>query len=206
MRALVSDTAPPAAPATLDPSKTDTFPKGWVVSDRAALSWSDDNQRVFFGMKKQVPTPSTARRPSTDEVADVDVWNTSDERIQSMQMIRAEQDRNFTYRSAFDVAGSRFIKLADETMRDIDIAITGKWAVGRDNRGYVKDYGRPEADVYRVNTATGERTLMFKKLLKPERSGDFADRQGVRLLERQQDQCVRPRHRARRECSAAPRP
>jgi len=171
VRALVSDTAPPATPVTLDPSKADTFPKGWVVSDRAALSWSDDNQRVFFGTKKQVPTPSTARKPSTDEVADVDVWNTTDERIQSMQMTRAEQDRNFTYRSAFDVTGSRFIRLADETMRDIDIAITGKWAVGRDSRGYVKDYGRPEADVYRVNTATGERTLMFKKLLNPNGLG-----------------------------------
>ena len=171
VRGLVSDSAPAAAPVTLDPSKMDTFPKGWVVSDRAALSWSDDNQRVFFGMKKQVATPATTRRPSTDEVADVDVWNTSDERIQSMQMIRVEQDRNFTYRSAFDVAAGRFIRLADETMRDIDIAITGKWAVGRDNRGYVKDYGRPEADVYRVNTATGERTLMFKKLLNPNGLG-----------------------------------
>ena len=92
------------------------------------------------------------------------MWNTSDERIQSMQMIRQDADRNFTYRSAFDVAKGQFIKLADETMRDLDVAITGKWAVGRDTRGYVKDYGRPEADVYRVDTATGERTLMFKKI------------------------------------------
>ena len=28
------------------------FPKGWVVSDRAALEWSDDNKRVFFGIKE----------------------------------------------------------------------------------------------------------------------------------------------------------
>jgi dipeptidyl aminopeptidase/acylaminoacyl peptidase len=163
VRAAVSDSAPMPAPVVLDPAKAPGFPKGWVVSDRAAISWSDDNQRVLFGIKAQVPTPGAARRPSTDEVADVDVWNTSDERIQSMQMVRLETDRNFTFRSAFDVAGSKFIKLADETMRDIDIAITGKWAVGRDARGYVRDYGRPEADVYRVDTTTGERTPMFKK-------------------------------------------
>ena len=171
VRALVSDSAPAAAPVVLDPAKSDAFPKGWVVSDRAALAWSDDNKRVLFGIKKQVPTPSTARKPSTDEVADVDVWNSSDERIQSVQMIRAEADRNFTFRSAFDVAGGKFIKLADETMRDIDIAVTGKWAVGRDTRGYVKDYGRPEADVYRVDTTTGERTLMFKRLTNPNGLG-----------------------------------
>jgi len=168
---LAAPNAPALNPVILDAAKSDTFPKGWVVSDRAALSWSDDNQRVYFGMKKQVPTPAAARRPSTDEVADVDVWNTIDERIQSMQMIRQEQDRNFTFRSGMAVAGGKYIKLADETMRDIDIAIAGKWAVGRDQRGLVKDYGRPEADVYRVDTTTGERTLMFKKLMNPNGLG-----------------------------------
>ena len=94
-----------AAPVVLDPAKAAGFPKGWVVSDRAALEWSDDNKRVFFGAKAQVPAPDTGARKTTDEQANVDIWNTADERIQSVQMIRAEQDRNFTFREAFDVAG-----------------------------------------------------------------------------------------------------
>jgi dipeptidyl aminopeptidase/acylaminoacyl peptidase len=164
--ALVNDpAAPQPTPVVLDAAKAEGFPKNWVVSDRAALSWSDDGTRVYFGIKEQVPAPATARRPSTDEAADVDVWNTADERIQSLQMVRAETDRNFTYRSAFAVASARFIKLADETMRDLDVAVTGKWAVGRDQRGYLKDYGPAEADIYRVDTTTGERTLMFKRLM-----------------------------------------
>ena len=92
----------------------------------------------------------------------MDVWNTADERIQSVQMIRAEADRNFTFREAFDVVADRFVKLADETMRDLEVAQDGRWAVGRDTRGYVHDYKRPAADIYRVNTTTGERTLMVK--------------------------------------------
>jgi esterase/lipase len=150
------------APVTLDPAKAAGFPKGWVVSDRGTLSWSDDKKRVFFGIKQQVPAPDTSRRRSTDEVADVDVWNTGDERIQSMQMIRAEQDRNFTFRQAFDVSAGRFVQLADATMRDLDVAPDGRWAVGRDTRGYISDYKRAAADIYRVNTSTGERTLMLK--------------------------------------------
>jgi dipeptidyl aminopeptidase/acylaminoacyl peptidase len=152
----------PPAPVTLDPAKTAGFPKGWVVSDRATLSWSDDTQRVFFGMKEQVPLPDTTARRGTDEVADVDVWNAADERIQSVQMIRADADRNLTFREAFDVSAAGFVKLADETMRDVDLAQDGRWAVGRDTRGYISDYKRPAADFYRVNTKTGERTLMFK--------------------------------------------
>jgi hypothetical protein len=148
-------------PVVLDPKKADGFPKGWVISDRAPLDWSDDCKRVFFGMKEQVPTPPTERK-TIDEAADVDVWNTGDERVQSLQMARAEQDRNFTYREAFDVTATRFVKLADDTMRDLDVAQDGRWAVGRDTRGYISDYKRPAADIYRVNTTTGERTLMLK--------------------------------------------
>jgi dienelactone hydrolase len=155
-----------ALPAALDPSKASGFPRGFVVSDRAAIDWSGDSRRVFFGIKEQVPAPDTsARRRGTDEVADVDVWNTRDERIQSVQMTRAEADRNFTYRESFDVGAAKFVKLADSTMREVDVSQDGRWAVGRDLRGYISDYKRPAADLYRVNTATGERTLIAKSQL-----------------------------------------
>jgi len=148
-------------PVVFEPAKADGFPKGRVVSDRAALGWSEDDKRVFFGIKEQVTAPDTTRK-STDEAADVDIWNTGDERIQSAQMVRAEQERNFTFRQAFDVSAKRFVKLADETMRELEVAPDGKWAVGRDIRGYIHDDKLPAADIYRVNTSTGERTLIAK--------------------------------------------
>jgi dienelactone hydrolase len=155
----------PVAPVVFDPAKAAGTPKDWVLSDRTALTWSDDNKRVFFGMKEQVPSAETVARRSTDELANVDVWNGLDERIQSQQMIRADADRNFTFREAFDVAATKFVKLADETMRDLDLSQDGRWAVGRDTRGYISDYKPAAADFYRVNTSTGERTLMFKNQL-----------------------------------------
>lgn len=163
VQAALGDAA--AAPVVMDPEKAAGFPQGWVVSDRATLDWSSDNKRVFFGMKEQVPVPDAATSRSTDEQANVDVWNSADERIQSQQMIRAETDRNFTFREAFDVTASKFITLADETMRDLDVAQDGRWAVGRDMRGYIHDYKPAAADIYRVNTSTGERTLMMKNQL-----------------------------------------
>ena len=160
--AALKDGAALPAPVVLEPEKAEGFPKGWVVSDRAALAWSEDDKRVFFGMKEQAPAPDATRK-TTDEAADVDVWNTGDERVQSLQMVRAEQDRNFTFRQAFDVAAKRFIKLADETMRELDIAPDGKWAVGFDARAYIRNEKiLPTADIYRVDTATGERTLLAK--------------------------------------------
>ena len=154
-----------STPTVLDPARAQGFPANWVASDRATLVWSDDGNRVFFGMKEQVPAPAATVRKNPDEVAGVDVWNSLDERIQSVQMIRADQDRNFTFREAFDITGNKFVKLADESLHDLDVAPDGRWAVGRDTRGYVSDYKPASADVYRVNTTTGERTLMFKNLL-----------------------------------------
>jgi dipeptidyl aminopeptidase/acylaminoacyl peptidase len=47
-------------------------------------------------------------------------------------------------------------------MRDLELSPDGRWAVGRDTRAYISDYERARADIYRVNTSTGERTLMLK--------------------------------------------
>jgi dipeptidyl aminopeptidase/acylaminoacyl peptidase len=160
--ALLKDGARAPAPAVLEPAKAAGFPKGWVACDRVGLSWSDDGKRVFFGTKEQVPVPDPTRK-STDEVANVDVWNVNDDRVQSLQMVQAEQDRNFTFRAAFDVAAGKFVRLADETMRELDIAEDGVWAVGLDRRAYLRDETvLPAGDYYRVNTSTGERTLIAK--------------------------------------------
>ena len=139
------------------------FPAGFVVSEKRDLLWSADRKLVFFGIRDQRVAPDTTlRSKGTDEVANVDVWNTRDDRIQSVQMIRAEADRNFTFRSAFDVGGGRFITLADSTMREIELTLDGRWGIGRDDRAYISDYRRPSADLYRVHTATGQRTLMVR--------------------------------------------
>ena len=154
-----------AGPARLDANSTQGFPTGFVISDRASLVWSGDNKRVFLGIIQQGAALDTNRRRSADSVPDVDVWRTQDERIQSVQITRIEADRNFTYREGFDVTSSKYIPLTDSTMRDLELSPEGKWAVGRDTRGFISDYKRPAADIYRVNTMTGERTLMLKAQL-----------------------------------------
>jgi esterase/lipase len=150
-----------ARPAQLD-AKAAGFPAGFMISERAPIAFSDDGKRVFFGMIPQSPAPDTARRRSTDSIADVDIWRTQDDKIQSAQMIQAENDRNRTFRQAFELSSGTFIALADSGMRDLEIAINGPWAVGRDVRAYLSDYKPAMADFYRVDTRTGRRTLMLK--------------------------------------------
>ena len=75
-------------------------------------------------------------------------------------MVRDAADRNFTFRQAFDLAALKFVKLSDDTLKDLDVAPDGRWAVGRDTRGSISDYNLPASYIYRVNTTTVDRTLI----------------------------------------------
>jgi len=139
------------------------FPRGQVLSEKRELSWSADGKLVFLGTREQrAALDTTEKKKSTDELADVDVWSTSDPRIQSVQMARAEADRGFTYRAAFDISNRRFVVLADSSLREVELTLDGRWGIGRDERAYVSDYKRPAADLYRIDTRTGERTLILR--------------------------------------------
>ena len=64
--AALKDGAAAAVAVVLEAAKAEGLPKGWVISDRAPLAWSEDNARVFFGVKEQVAAPKTTTRgPST---------------------------------------------------------------------------------------------------------------------------------------------
>lgn len=162
-------------PAVLDPATTEGFPKGFVVTERATLEWSEDGQQVFLSIMPQTAAPDTARRKSTDSLANVDVWRTQDERIQSQQMIQAETERNRNFRQVFAHPG-RYTTLTDSSMRELELPMSGIWAIGRDARAYISDYKRPAADFYRVNTVTGERIkLLTGQLTGPHVGGISPD-------------------------------
>lgn len=150
-----------AGPVTLDRA-AEGFPDGFVVSERAPLAWSEDAARVFFGILQQTPAPDTGRAPSRDSVADVDVWRTADERVQSVQREQAERDRNFTFRQAFEIAAGRYVTLTDSAMRTVQLSPDGRWGVGYDNRAYLADTAQARADLYRIDPSTGKRALMLE--------------------------------------------
>ncbi len=137
------------------------FPKEMVVSEKAALAWSSDLSKVFFGIKGQEKEPDR-RRDDAPPIANVDIWHWKDERIQAEQMIRANADRNFTFRAVYALSARKFIRLTDDNMRNIDLTQNEAWGIGRDDRAYISDWDESKADYYRINTTTGERTLMFK--------------------------------------------
>ncbi|MFC1554771.1 prolyl oligopeptidase family serine peptidase [candidate division KSB1 bacterium] len=144
-----------------DPKEPHDFPKDMVISEKGSISWTEDLNKLFFAVKEQTKTPPKKKDP--EPVADVDIWHWNDDRIQSVQKAQATRDQNVTYLAVIDLNTKKFIKLTDKKMKSISITRNGKWGVGTDNSKYISDWEERRADYYRVNTSTGERTLMFEE-------------------------------------------
>jgi len=101
-------------------------------------------------------------------VADVDIWHVGDERIQSVQIVRGNRDKNQTYQSVVHVEGSgaRFVQLADKTMETLQRSDDGLTVMGRDDKPYRSDWLPSYTDYYLVDSDTGERTLVLEKQLR----------------------------------------
>ncbi len=151
-----------AKETVFDPSKDASFPKDFVVSEYTAPRWSKDGTRVFFGIKPQEKEVLAADSLK----ANVDVWHYKDVDIQSVQIVRLQQERRSTFPASFSLAKAKFVRLGDDDMRTVQNAPNGKFVVGRFEtpyRGEVQWSGT-KSDIYRVNTETGERTMIAKGL------------------------------------------
>jgi dipeptidyl aminopeptidase/acylaminoacyl peptidase len=142
------------------------FRKEFVVSERANLSFSLDGSHLFLGT---APPPEPEKNPDEEIPADekvlVDLWHWKDDYVQPIQRIRAEQDRNRSYRAVYDLQTKKFVQLADETMENISPSNDGTYAIGADNRKYrtISDYDPGFTDYYLVNTADGSRKALLTK-------------------------------------------
>src|ERR1035441_4388246 len=80
------------------------FRQEFVISDQGTLSFSKDGTRVFFACARPAPPApdkkdEAADAPADDTKAVVDLWSYKDDYIQPIQKVRAERDRNRTFRS-----------------------------------------------------------------------------------------------------------
>ena len=142
------------------------FPKGMVISERANLNFSLDGSHLFLGT---APPPEPEKSPDEEVPADekvlVDLWRWKDDYVQPIQKVRAELDRNKSYRAVYDFETKKFVQLADESMESVAPSNDGRYAIGSDNRKYrvMADYDPGFSDYYLVNTADGSRKPLATK-------------------------------------------
>jgi dipeptidyl aminopeptidase/acylaminoacyl peptidase len=147
------------------------------VSPARTPAWTSDRSAVTFGVREVY----VAADSTDDELADLVIWHGREPRLQSMQQVQANRDRDFTWLAAWHPSSDRVVRLSDEELRDVRVLDGGRWAIGSDQRAYELDgnlSGRRLRDLWAVDVRSGERRQLAKGL----RWGDIPSPDGTRLL------------------------
>lgn len=179
--------------AVADPAKDTAFPKGLKVANSRAPQFSDDRTTVFFAITETGKSSTTATPPvgktkgkgkgkndempqaaappdltakAPTEKPDLVIWHWNDPRLQSEQQKTAASDREISYLSAFHLKEGKFVRLADDKLRNVSVAAKQRYAVGVDAKPYDRSGsldGKRLVDVYAIDVKTGERHLALMK-------------------------------------------
>lgn len=146
-------------------TSTPNFRSGMVISDKGSLAFSLDGSRLFFGIIPAPEPENDEEEASPDDKVVADLWHWKDDYIQPMQKVRAEQERNQSFRAVYHLKEKKFVQLADETMGQVIPSSDGRWAIGLDNREYriLVGYDTDYSNNFLINTIDGSRKPLLKK-------------------------------------------
>jgi len=173
----------PAFRTVFDPKDEKSFPAGMTLATRNP-TWNEDLSAITFGIHEATPKKSKDAAPAEGEAKegatpapraaaapepdkpDLVIWHWKDSRLQSMQQVQENADKNFSYLCSWRPADKKFVRLADASLKQVSLAPYQKFALGIDIRDYELEAnldGRRYQDVYWVDPSTGERHAALKK-------------------------------------------
>jgi dipeptidyl aminopeptidase/acylaminoacyl peptidase len=178
-----------------DPREHKDFPSDMTVSPDRAPAWTEDLGGFVFGIhelkkkdektagkdepKKDDKTGSApgpkgpgpkGSAPTTPDAGkdrpDLVIWHWADERLQSQQQVQAVVDKSFSYLCAYRVQEKRFLRLADDSLRQVSPAPHDRWAIGLATKPYQRMStldGRRYQDVFVVDMHSGAKRKLLTK-------------------------------------------
>ncbi|WP_020569390.1 alpha/beta hydrolase family protein [Neolewinella persica] len=151
----------------------DWMPQGSRISDDRTPEFSDNGDYLFFG--------TTPRRPERDtnlldeEIADVEIWTTDDDRMYTEENLRLRAEEKRTFLAVYRTKANSFLQLGTPD-RPYDYQpndLTGHYVMVYDDRPYSKETmweGGPGArNTTVVDLRTGERKAMLDGQVTPAR-------------------------------------
>jgi dipeptidyl aminopeptidase/acylaminoacyl peptidase len=150
-----------AAATELVSASTRGMPAGMVVSDQAEPRFSRDGHRLFLGT---APPPEPPAAPGAPQARSVDLWHFQDPLMQPMQRVRAQQERNRTYRAVVHLPDKRFVQLATADFPNVPQQDDSAYAVGTSDLPYRKEMSWDTSynDVALVDLKTGQRQAIMQ--------------------------------------------
>jgi len=170
---------------TYDPTGDAKFPAGMRTVSFHKPTWSEDGDTVFLGMAKweeKIVEPKKSEKDASvdsdsknkdkgkakdaEEQPTVDIWNARDAEVMPKQKLNAKNDRQKNILCAWHLQSGQFLPLGKDLEEEIvpfnhqQTAYAANWSAYAMERSI----GRPAADVYFVDLATGTRTKIQDRL------------------------------------------
>jgi dienelactone hydrolase len=184
-----TDVSSPSPTAIVyDPAKDSSFPRGMTITSSRTPYFAEDLSAVFFGIhtpkkadqpdftkEKADPTKGKmaralgkgkAKETDEDDKPDLIIWHGKDDRLQAEQEKSAFMEQSYSYLCAYRVKEKKFLRLADDTLRSVNVAPKQRFAIGLDDRTIRRSRsldGRDLQDIYVIDLQTGERHLAVKQ-------------------------------------------
>lgn len=149
-------------------ARTAGVPQAWHVGDNGSLKFSNDGDRLFFGL---APVPAVKDTTLVEfEHAKVDIWHWKEDYLQTQQLVNLRRDQNRSYLAVVNLSGNgRVVPLANERIMDVILPEQGdqEYVLGTDDFGKRVSYqwkASTSPDIYLISTRTGEPKLITEEM------------------------------------------
>jgi hypothetical protein len=168
-------------------------PAGKEFSERAGLSFTRDGSKLVVGLASEKPKPAqpaetnpsrpadddgaedqarrpasaapTAAEPADENRAVFELWHWKDDRVQTIQKARLEQERNRSYRAVLHLDSKLLVPLAGPELPEVNLSDDGTAALGLDDNPYrsLAEHDQRYNDFWLVSPANGERRYAVRR-------------------------------------------
>lgn len=148
-----------------EPGAATHFPEGTRIVSYRKPSWTADGGDVFFGIAKWYDKIKKPAKDAEEQPA-VDVWHWRDTAVSPRQKKGADQEKHRNMVAVWHVDAGNFVQLGHDLLGQVSPLKNQRAAYSEVWKDYAMDrsIGRPAADLYLVDLATGKETLIRKQL------------------------------------------
>lgn len=147
-------------------NSSSAIPEKWVISENGRLSFSDNNERLFFGTApEKTPKDTTILE---EEIPVLDIWHWNEEELQTVQLNNKSRDEKKSYLAVYHFSDNKAVQLETEVLSGIRPIKNGdaNQLLAYSNRPYAVqsmwEGGPQHLDFYLVDIYSGNVELIKK--------------------------------------------
>ncbi len=144
---------------------------GFTISENAAVKFSRDGKKLFFGTAPITPAKDTTLVDF--ELARLDIWHYNDDYLQPQQLKNLANEQKRSYTAVMKPGDDRIIQLGSDDVENITLVDEGNadWVLAgstKGNRIALQWEGRIKSSAYAISTTDGK-----TRLIKANSIGNF---------------------------------